>query len=260
MYGKQYTILIMKKQNAITVKQEVVPMTAESLIAQAIDKNIDVASMEKLLEMRRTMKQEWAQQQFDRSMAAFQAEMPTIEKKKQGYNYKYADLTAIVEQTREYLAKNGFSYSFDTDETERGLIIYCIIKHVDGHSEKSKAFIDKETTTKMNSSQQSGSVMTYGKRYAFVNALGILTGDEDTDAATPKVTNPPPLKPAEMREQQEIQTIQKEAPSNTEGESPATDVEKRQVVALIKAKKVTMPFTEVNSLTHSKAEQILAAN
>jgi hypothetical protein len=47
--------------------------------------------------------------------------------------------------------------------------------------EISKARIDKETTSKMNASQQSGSAMTYGKRYALVNAFGILTGDEDTD-------------------------------------------------------------------------------
>lgn len=32
--------------------------------------------------------------------------------------------------------------------------------------------------------QQSASSLTYAKRYAFTNAFGIVTGDEDNDAAT----------------------------------------------------------------------------
>jgi ERF superfamily len=159
---------------------------AERLIAMAIDKNVPVESLERLLAMRDKLRAEKAEEAFDKAMAAFQAKCPTIEKTKQGYNYKYADLTAIVEQIKDLLADNGFSYTFDTDEAENAVIVYCKIKHIAGHKEVSKAKISHETTSKMNSSQQDGSSMTYGKRYALCNALGILTGDEDTDAATPK--------------------------------------------------------------------------
>lgn len=179
-----------KKQTELQTINEASPVRgeAETLIAQAIDKNVPVETMEKLLAMRNTLRAEQAKEQYDRAMAEFQGKCPVIEKTKQGYNYKYADLGNIVSQVKGLLSECGFSYSFDTDETEKGLIIYCKIKHIKGHTEISKAFIDRETTTKMNSSQQSGAIMTYGKRYAFVNALGILTGDEDTDAYenTPK--------------------------------------------------------------------------
>ena len=37
-------------------------------------------------------------------------------------------------------------------------------------------------TAMMNAPQQTAATMTYAKRYAFCNAFGIMTGDEDTDA------------------------------------------------------------------------------
>lgn len=159
---------------------------ATALIAQAIDKNVSVDVMERLLTIRRELKAERAKEEFDKAMASFQAEMPTIEKKVQGYNYKYADLTSIIEQVKELLAKNGFSYTFDTKEEANKIIVFCRVKHIGGHSEVSEATITKETTTKMNASQQSGAAMTYGKRYAFVNSFGILTGEEDLDGKTGK--------------------------------------------------------------------------
>ena len=65
-------------------KQETVIMTVshdiESLIAKAIDKNVSVETMERLLIMRRELKAEWAQTEFDKAMAAFQSECPIIKK------------------------------------------------------------------------------------------------------------------------------------------------------------------------------------
>jgi hypothetical protein len=167
-----------QEQALVPVKKD-----AEALIALAIEKNVSVDTMERLLAMRRELKAERAKEEFDKAMAGFQQQCPTIEKKKQGYNYKYADLTDIVEHVKEILAKNGFSYTFDTDEGENAVIVYCKVKHIAGHIETSKARITLESTMKMNASQKSGAAMTYGKRYAFCNAFGILTGDEDTDAS-----------------------------------------------------------------------------
>ena len=173
------------KKDLITIQEPVITEAKDEatlLISQAIDKGVTVETMEKLLAMRKDLKQERAKEEFDRAMAGFQSECPTIQKKTQGYNYKYADLTTIVEQIKGILAKYGFSYTFDTDDVENTIVVSCKVKHISGHMEVSKATITRETTTKMNASQQSGAAMTYGKRYAFVNAFGLLTGDEDTDA------------------------------------------------------------------------------
>lgn len=182
---------MVKKQTELTeVKNHTHPIQteAERLIAMAIDKGTPVESLEKLLAMRRELKAEQAKEAYDKAMANFQKYCPVIEKTKQGYNYKYADFNAIIEQIKGLLADNGFSYTFDTDEDNGKIIVYCKINHIAGHERVSKATIARETQTKMNSSQQSGAQMTYGKRYALVNALGIVTGDEDTDASDRPLT------------------------------------------------------------------------
>jgi len=216
------TQIIKAKATEITPIQD----EATALISQAINKGVDVDTMERLLAMRRELKAEKAKEAYDQAMANFQKAMPTIQKKTQGYNYKYADLTTIVEQVKDILSLNGFSYTFDTEEEQNRVVISCKVKHTAGHMEVSKAFITKESTTKMNASQQSGAAMTYGKRYAFVNAFGILTGDEDTDAATPK-------------------TVTTQKPSTTQPSKPQeplgiTQEQKTQVILLLNKKGKTM--------------------
>ncbi len=177
---------------------------AEMLIAKAIDKNVPVESLERLLAMRRELKAEQAKEAFDGSMAAFQSECPTIEKRKKvdfgTTHYSYAPLEDIVSQVKELLSKNGFSYTFDTKQTENAMKIFCKVKHLFGHSEVSEFEIAIDTSSKMNVSQRYGAASSYGKRYAFCNAFGILTGDEDTDAVSASVT---PLTARQMADKKE---------------------------------------------------------
>jgi hypothetical protein len=167
-------------QAIVPVKQD-----AEALIALAIEKNVPVETMERLLAMRRELKAEYAKAQFDIAMAKFQARCPIIEKNETagsgGFTYKYTSLDFIVKQIKEILAENGFSYTFDTKKTDKSIVTYCKVKHKDGHMEVSTCEITIDTSSKMNISQKDGAANTYGKRYAFCNAFGILTGDEDTD-------------------------------------------------------------------------------
>ena len=66
-------------------EQALVPVRhdAEALIAKAIEKNVSVETMERLLAMRRELKTEYAKEQFDNAMAKFQAKCPTIRKTKE---------------------------------------------------------------------------------------------------------------------------------------------------------------------------------
>lgn len=179
-----------KKSTGIIPYSESNLQSAESLIAQAIEKNVPVETMEKLLAMRRELKAEWAKEEFDKAMANFQAECPIIEKKKRvsfnTTNYSYAPLEDIVEQVKNLLSKNGFSYTFDTKEAENAIKVICYAKHIAGHTEPSSLEIQIDQASKMNKTQQYGSANSYGKRYAFCNAFGILTGDEDNDAVSIK--------------------------------------------------------------------------
>lgn len=165
-------------------------LSPEKLISQAIEKGVPVDTMERLLAMRRELKAEAAKELFDRDMAVFQEHCPVIRKEREVRTnagqraYSYAPLESIVEQVRHLLAAYGFSYAVRTETLENGNVrATCVAKHRGGHSEESSMEVPLGgRTAVMSASQQVAAALTYAKRYAFCNAFGILTGDEDTDA------------------------------------------------------------------------------
>lgn len=177
-----------KTTDVIVARQEI---SIEAVIQNAIDKNVPVETMERLMAMRRELKAEHAKTAYDSAMAAFQAECPIIRKTKAGgatrggqVAYYYAPLESIVAQVKDLLQKHGFSYGFDTETTESMVKAICIPKHELGHSERTSFEVPLGTKTGiMSDTQVTAAAITYAKRYAFCNAFGILTGDEDTDAA-----------------------------------------------------------------------------
>lgn len=165
-------------------------ISIENLLTSAIQNNIPVESMERLLAMRDKIKAEKAKELFNHSMSVFQGECPTIVRTKEVKNrsgvmmYKYAPLESIVSQVKYYLQKNGFSYSTQVDITDKGVKATCKAIHKDGHEEISSMEVPLGTKTEiMSHSQVTAAASTFAKRYAFCNVFGILTGDEDTDAS-----------------------------------------------------------------------------
>lgn len=184
-YAKVYDETDMKR-NQRHIKEQGI----ENLIARAIDKGVTVDTIERLLVMRRELKAEYAKEKYDRAMAAFQAACPIIKKDKAGGRtqagqvaYYYAPLESIVGQTKELIEKHGFSYAVETyTETDKVKVV-CVATHVDGHSNPSSVELPLGTKTNvMSATQQVAAAITFAKRYAFCNAFGILTGDEDTDS------------------------------------------------------------------------------
>jgi hypothetical protein len=171
------------------VQQNTATIQAENLIGQAIEKGASVETMERLLAMRRDLKAEFAKEQFDNAMAKFQGDCPVIKKTKAGGRtkagvvaYYYAPLDVIVAQTKYLIKNNGLSYQIKTETSEGKVKVTCVAKHFAGHYEESTVEIPLGTKTDiMSESQRVAAAITFAKRYAFCNAFGILTGDEDTD-------------------------------------------------------------------------------
>lgn len=178
-----------KKETSLSVTGQ-----AETLIAQAIEKGVSVETMERLLAMRRELKAEFAKEEFDKSMADFQSECPVIKKEKPGGKtksgvvaYYYAPLDSIVTQVKDAIKSKGFSYAIQTKTDEKGVKVTCIVKHTAGHSESSDVEVPLGTKTDiMSASQVVASALTFAKRYAFCNAFGILTGDDDDNTQVVK--------------------------------------------------------------------------
>ena len=172
--------------NAVTAIQ-----TPEKLISQAIEKGTPIETIERLLNMRRELKAEWAKEEFDKAMANFQGECPIIKKTKAGGRtkggvvaYYYAPLPDIINQVKGLLRKNGFSYTIKTQTLESGVKVTCIAKHISGHSELSDVEVPLGRQTDiMSSLQVVASALTFAKRYSFSNIFGILTIDDDNDGA-----------------------------------------------------------------------------
>lgn len=182
---KETTAVEVRKENAVN------PATvqAEALIAQAIDKGVPVETMERLMAMRRELKAERAKELYDQAMVEFQGHCPVIKKSRAGATsggkvaYYYAPLESIVIQTKDLIKKNGFSYAIQTETAIDKVKVTCVVKHEAGHSEPSSVEVPLGTKTGvMNASQVVAAAITFAKRYAFCNAFGILTSDEDNES------------------------------------------------------------------------------
>lgn len=165
-------------------------LSVENLMQLAIKKDASIDTIERIFSLRDRMKAEWAKQQFDEAMAKFQSECPVIKKMKEGGRtnsgqvaYRYAPLDSIVMQVRELLWKHGFSYAVKTKTGDKSIAAICIVKHQSGHSEESSFEVPSGGGTAiMSEPQKVAAALTFAKRYAFCNAFGIMTGDEDNDA------------------------------------------------------------------------------
>ena len=101
-----------------------------------------------------------------------------VPKNKQGYGYKYADLSQI----HQLLEENGLSY-------------YQFVKCIDGNESEpiqGCRVVEAVLSGKSNPAQEHGSALTYARRYSLQMAYGLATEDDDAESLTRK---PEPVKP-----------------------------------------------------------------
>lgn len=191
----------MSEQALQKIEMPVAP-SVEAMITLAIERGASVEALERLMAIRREVRAEQAKEAYDRAMAAFQAECPIIEKTKAVSTnsgkvaYKYAPIESIVAQVKGLLQKHGFSYSTKMELHDKGVKSTVRVTHEAGHSEESPMEVPfGEKTQIMSQSQVAAAATTFAKRYAFLNAFGILTGDEDIDGHTDSVKKEEPKAP-----------------------------------------------------------------
>lgn len=176
----------MKKTNDIAIKEDT---SVESFISQAIAGNVPMETLERLFVLRKEVKAEAAREAYTQALADFQSACPIIEKTKKVLNkdgrsvrYVFAPIDSIVSQIKKPLANAGLSYRWETRQEGKAVTAICIVTHKLGHSEKSEFTIEVDQEGFMTAPQKIASALTFAKRYSLLNALGISTGDEDTDA------------------------------------------------------------------------------
>lgn len=156
------------------------------LLGMAIEKGMDIATLEKLMDLQERWEKNQAKREFFAARARFQAIVPEIPKQKQGYGYYYADLGIIERAIAESLGECGLSKAWSQVEAGDEITMTCTATHIAGHSESNTIGPVKwdllERTNRMNGLQHRSAVITMLQRYTLIGVLGLATADEDIDA------------------------------------------------------------------------------
>jgi len=177
------------------IVEETLPAVREptpgELINRGLERGASPESIEKLVALYERLKAGVARDAFVVALSDFQSRCPIIKKtlavhtsaaKGGKLRYRYAPLDHIVKQVRSILHDCCLSYSIDATYEDGLMRATCKVTHELGHSESSTFMAPVDKDAYMTEPQKYASALTYAKRYAFCNALGILTGDEDDDA------------------------------------------------------------------------------
>jgi hypothetical protein len=174
---------------------EKTPQEIQSAIMRIVERtDIDPDRLEKFLDLQFRAEAKQAATAFQRALAGFQGDCPIIVKTKKinfttktgnTTKYNYSPLDEIVHVIKPILTKWGFSFTFDIQTTEDPQMHQLVtrIYHCDGHSERFSYYFNVlHDDQRMNLSQRAKSSVTYAKRAALENALGIVTAEDDDDA------------------------------------------------------------------------------
>lgn len=171
-------------------RQEV-PISA--ILANAVERGVGVEQMERLVALYERVQATKAIEEFATAMAGFQAACPPVNKtstakvtsKRTGaaFSYNYAELDEIARHIAPHMKAHGLSYTWDSEMKDGLLVCTCTVHHSKGHSRSAKFGCQIDTEAAMSASQQVGAALTYARRQTLIQALGLTTGDPDTDGA-----------------------------------------------------------------------------
>lgn len=162
--------------------QQVATAGPADLIRIAVEQNMDVEKLSKLMDLQERWEKTEARKQYLDAFSRFQSVVPVLKKSKAGHNYKYAALGDIAQQIKVSLEKCQLSYRFDIQDSGALLSVTCIVSHRAGHQETTTMTAEPDTTGSKNAIQARGSAVSYLQRYSLIGALGLTTADEDMDA------------------------------------------------------------------------------
>lgn len=178
---------------ALTVAQTNFPtkeLSPAEMISTAMTSGADLEQLEKLLELQERWEKNNAVKEYNKAMAQFKSNPPSITKDKHvsyttntgTMKYNHATLANIVEKITAELSKYGLSASWRTAQNGKDVTVTCRISHSSGHFEETSLCASTEGAGKMNAVQAIGSVITYLQRYSLMAICGLAAHDQDNDA------------------------------------------------------------------------------
>ncbi len=166
----------------------------------ALNPSVDVAKLEKIIELQERILDRNAEAAFNAAFATMQAEIPEIDErgaissKSGGVQSRYAKNEDIQRVLKPILLRHGFALSFKTEWPDHA---HCkligILTHRDGHARQSEFVSKADESGSKNAIQGLGSAISYGHRYTTCDLLNITSRDQDDDGASSERGKQPPF-------------------------------------------------------------------
>lgn len=157
--------------------------------AMAMDPSVDVARLAGLMELQIKAEDRNAEKEFNTAFARLQPTLPRITKRGEidmGVKGKmsfarYEDLDSAV---RPLYSAAGFSLSFISEPSDKGIVLVAALAHQAGHSKTSRLQLPPDAGAGRNALQALGSSLSYAKRYLTCDLFNIVTVGQDDDATS----------------------------------------------------------------------------
>lgn len=179
-----------KNKPSIRLKDKDFDTSPASLIALAVDKDLDIEKLQKLIDMKNANDAKAAKMEFLNALSKFQGILPPLIKNKRAdfgegkAKYNYHELPDIEKHIRPFLNECGLSYRWGQKEENANISVWLILAHIGGHEEIGEPISGGlDNSGSKNLIQQKASTITYLRRYTLTGGLGISSGDADDDGS-----------------------------------------------------------------------------
>jgi hypothetical protein len=120
------------------------------------------------------------------ALSLLQGEVSDAHKDKKGYNYKYSDLSQILEIARPLMFKHGLSISQFPGTAHDKVTVESVLMHKSGQWMSGIIEMMVPEQKGMNLAQAAGSIITYARRYSLASIIGITQSDNDASSTIPE--------------------------------------------------------------------------
>ncbi len=169
----------------------------QQILLAAADPRVDVEKMRALTDLRRQMRMEDAEEQFNLALTAAQTEMRPVEAdaNNPSTKSKYATLYGVDKALRPIYVKHGFSISYNTTDSPlpaHTRVLAYVSRGLYTRTYQYDVAIDAKGpkgNDVMNKTHAGGSALSYGKRYLLLMIFNVtihrgIDRDDDGRAAS----------------------------------------------------------------------------
>lgn len=174
------------QHQSVSVQRETATIL-DTIARAASDPSVDVAKLERLLAIQERLLADQRRTSFMASLARLQERLPQIAKSgtildaNRNVRNHFAKIEDIDRAIRPLCADEGFSFSFDSADSPKGIAYSCQMSHRDGHHETKTLTLPIDSGAGRNAVQSIGSTTSYARRYLLGMHLNLVTREEDDD-------------------------------------------------------------------------------